>query len=80
MSTPIKKLDKKGIVGITSGFGPDGDEPNPLVTLGKRLYEDATETVQDLKEEPEEAMYRVGHRLRRYGRPRVRFPDPEKYK
>lgn len=49
------------------GWGERGDQPNPIIQLGKRLITDATESVQDLKEEPGELLYRLRERVRSYG-------------
>lgn len=49
-----------------SGWGPDHDQPNPIKRLGQRLVRDATETVQDLRDEPQEVPYRLRERARGY--------------
>lgn len=58
-----------------SGWGVNHDQPNPIIKLGKRLWQDASETVGDIKDEPGEVPYRIRERFKSY------FPTlKERYK
>lgn len=65
MSTPDKKV-RKPWWDPSTGWGENGDQPNPIVKLGKQIATDAVETVSDLKNEPEEVPYRIRERARSY--------------
>ena len=59
-SSPARK-----VLGL-EGWGPNGDQENPLVKLGRRVAGDARETVYDIKDEPQEVPYRIKERIKSY--------------
>lgn len=49
-----------------TGWGPNHDRPNPYAVAAKHLAQDARETIMDVRDEPEEVLYRIGERLKAY--------------
>ena len=49
-----------------TGWGEQHDQPNPFARAMRRLRRDASETLSDLRDEPEEVPYRLKRRLDDY--------------
>lgn len=49
-----------------TGWGEKHDQPNPFAKAMRRLRQDASETLSDLRDEPGEVPYRLRRRLDDY--------------
>lgn len=62
----IQSLPRDWYSASGTGWGPSHDQPNPFAKAMRRLRQDAGETLDDLRDEPEEVPYRLKRRLDDY--------------
>jgi len=55
-----------------TGWGAEHDQPNPFARALQRLKQDASEAIDDLRDEPSEVPYRIRTRLNDFIKGRTR--------